>query len=118
MLRPTAVVFGLAILLLGVLGFIPYFIDSGNLFGIFRFNYEYRMAHIFSGILGILCGLYSRDASKLYFLIFGAIFGLFAVAGFTRPSGMLFGMFDNNKADSWFNAVVAIFALFLGMTRK
>jgi hypothetical protein len=118
MLRPTAVVFGLTFLLLGILGFVPYLVNSGNLFGIFRFNYEYRMAHIFSGILGILCGLYSREASRLFFLIFGLIFGLFAIMGFISPSGMLFGMFDNNRADSWFNAVAATFALYMGFAKK
>lgn len=118
MLRPTAVVIGLAFLVLGILGFIPQLVDSGNLFGIFRFNYEYRMAHISSGILGILCGLYSREASKLYFLILGIIYAILAVMGFTSEKGMLFGMFDNNRADSWFNAVVATLSLYLGITKK
>ncbi len=118
MLRSLAVIFGVAFLVIGIIGFYPQFVDSNNLFGIFRFNFEYRMAHIFSGILGILCGLYSLNASKLYFIIIGIVYGILAILGFSQPNGMLLGMFENNRADSWFNTVLAAVSLLLGFSKK
>lgn len=118
MLRPFAVLFGLGFLALGILGLTAHFVDSGNLFGIFRVNFEHNIAHLSSGILGILCGLYSRRASKLYFIGIGIIYAILAVVGYLNEGDMIFGMIANNQADNWLNGMIACIALYAGITKK
>ena len=118
MLRILAAIFGVGFLVLGSIAFFSEFLDSGNLFGVFRFNFEYRIAHLFSGILGILCGLYGRNVSQIYLIAIGIIYGLLAAIGFSQPNGMILGMFDNNRADSWFNAAIAAISISSAFTRN
>jgi hypothetical protein len=118
MIRPYAVIFGLALLVIGILAFIPQLVTSGHLFNIFRFNFEYRMGLCASGILGILCGLYSREAAKVYFIVLGGFYGLLAILGVIQGEGMLLGLFTTNSANVWFNGILAALSLYIGYKKQ
>lgn len=118
MLKRVAVIFGLLFTAIGILGFIPAFVQSGNLLGIFRVNFEHNIAHLGLGILGILCGVYSDYASKVYLIAAGVIYALLAVLGFTQNTDMLLGMIAINTADNWLHTFLALVAFYFAFRSK
>ena len=114
MLRTFAILFGAVFILIGILGFLPAFVEQGLLLGIFRVNFEHNIAHFALGILGVLAGLSSIFAARTYFFIAGAAYGFLAILGFMEKSDMLFNMIAINTADNWLHAGLAAIFLFLG----
>jgi hypothetical protein len=113
-LKPTAIVFGVIFLVVGVLGFIPAAAPHGMLFGIFHVNAAHNTVHLVSGAAALGCGLAGTGAARLYFRIFGIIYGLVAVLGFVQGDTLLLGLISNNMADVWLHTVIAIVSLVLG----
>jgi len=68
--------FGIALLILGLAGFIPGLTSHGMLLGIFRVNPATNAFYLFAGAAGIWCALSSSLAVKVYFRLFGALFGV------------------------------------------
>ena len=118
MLRPLAFLFGLGFLIIGIFGITNTYVESGHLFGIFRFNFEAHVIHIAGGVLGLLTALYSTTASKIYFILVGVIASQFALFGYIQEGDMLFGMFANNQADTIAHTILAIVSLTLGFSRR
>ena len=113
-LKTLAIVFGIVLLVVGVLGFVPDLAPDEMLFGIFHVNLAHNAVHLLSGAIGLLCGMASTRASRLYFRIFGVIYGLVAVLGFVQGEGNLLGLISNNMADTWLHVVIAGASLALG----
>ncbi|HEY4832722.1 MAG TPA: DUF4383 domain-containing protein [Waddliaceae bacterium] len=119
MLRTLAIIFGLILAALGIIGFIPTYVTDGKLFNIFLVNLEGNVVHLASGIIAILCGLSSGFASKMFFIIFGVIYGFLAFLGFMQGhEGMLFDMIAVNMADNWLHAGIAAVSLLIGFGFK
>ncbi len=118
MLRTLAIIFGIVLIITGVLGFFPAFTTNGKLFDIFRVNFEHNIANLSSGILALLCGLSSGFASKMFFIIFGVVCGFIAIMGFREGEGMLFEMIAINMADNFVHAGAAIVSLLIGFGLK
>jgi len=114
MLRSFAILFGIGFIIIGVLGFLPSFVEQENLFGIFRINFEHNVAHLAAGVLALLSGLASKFASKMYFTIAGVVFALLAVFGFMEKGEMLFEMIAINTAGNVLHAGIAAVFLLLG----
>jgi Domain of unknown function (DUF4383) len=70
--------------------------------------------HLLSGAVALGCGLGSVAASRLYFRIFGIVYGLFAVLGFVQGETLLLGLISNNTADVWLHVAIAVASLALG----
>jgi len=117
MLRPIAIFLGLLLFVTGILGLFPDFKESGHLFGIFRVNFEHNILFIGIGILGFLCGLYSLNAVKVYFVAVGIAFAALTLVGFIQGESMLLGMIANNMADNWLHGGIATTSLYLGSIR-
>jgi hypothetical protein len=113
-LRTVAIVFGIVLLIVGILGFVPSIAPDEMLFGIFHVNTAHNGVHLLSGAIALLCGLASTQASRLYFRIFGVIYGIVAVLGFLQGEGHLLGVISNNMADTWLHVVIAGASLALG----
>ena len=113
-LKTVAIVFGIVLLVVGVLGFVPDIAPDEMLFGIFHVNLAHNAVHLLSGAVALLCGMASTRASRLYFRIFGVIYGLVAVLGFVQGEGNLLGLISNNVADTWLHVVIAGASLALG----
>jgi hypothetical protein len=56
----------------------------------------------------------STGASRIYFRVFGVIYGLVAVMGFMVGDGMLLGLISNNTADTWLHVAIAAVSLLFG----
>ena len=115
MLTTMAKVWGFIFLIVGVLGFVPAAAPNGHLLGIFDVNGPHNFVHLLTGVAAIICGYQGAHASKLYFLIFGAVYGLVAMLGFIVGNGLLLGLIANNIADAWLHVAIAVVSIALGL---
>jgi hypothetical protein len=118
MLKTIAIIFGVIMLGIGVLGFFPQFTPRDMLLGIFHVNNIHNLIHIATGVVAILCGLYSFPASRVYFQAFGIIYGVVAILGFFYGDRPILGLIANNMADTWLHVAIAAIALYLGFGYK
>ena len=118
MLKILAILFGLVMIVAGILGFLPDFTPNGKLFTLFLVNPMHNILHLVTGIVALVCGLTSGLAAKLFFIIFGIIYAIIAVMGFMMGQGMLFDMIAINHADNWLHAIVALVSLYFGLFIK
>lgn len=118
MLKRIAVVFGVVMLVVGALGFVPAVTPAGKLLGIFEVNTAHNLVHVLTGVVGIAVGMASEQASRLFFQIFGVVYALVAVAGFYYGDQPLLGIVSNNMPDAVLHVVIAVVALYLGFGMK
>jgi hypothetical protein len=118
MLKKTAVGFGIVLLIVGVLGFVPGVTNNGMLLGIFHVNAIHNVVHLLSGAVALIAGLSSTASSRLYFRVFGIVYAVVAVLGFVVGSGMILGILSNNPADTYLHVAIAAAALYLGFAAK
>jgi hypothetical protein len=115
MVKTAAVLFGIVFILIGILGFVPGVTDEHQmLLGIFHVNAAHNVVHLLSGAAALFAGMTSAGAARIYFRVFGVIYGLVAVMGFMMGDGMLLGMISNNTADTWLHVGIAAVSLLLG----
>ena len=114
MLKTLAIIFGIIMVIVGILGFIPQATPNGLLFDLFHVNVEHNWIHIITGVVSILCGISSEHASRLYFQIFGIIYGIVAILGYFYGDRPILGVIANNLADAVLHTIIAIFALYFG----
>jgi hypothetical protein len=116
MVKSAAVLFGIVFLLIGVLGFVPGVTDNEMLLGIFHVNAAHNVVHLLSGAVALFAGMTSAGASRMYFRIFGAVYGLVAVLGLMNMGKhtMLLGLISNNDADTFLHIGIAVVSLLLG----
>ncbi|MBU2051471.1 MAG: DUF4383 domain-containing protein [Gammaproteobacteria bacterium] len=112
--------FGVVFLLIGVLGFVPGITvdaDNGNklLLGIFEVNAVHNLVHLASGVVALLAATSARYA-RLYFQVFGVVYGLVTVLGFMMSP--VLGLIPVNLADNLLHVVIAVAALYLGFFFK
>ena len=77
-------------------------------------NTAHNVIHLASGAIALLCGFGSTGAARLYFRIFGAVYGLVAVLGLVQGEGYLLGMVANNMPDVWLHFAIAAASLLIG----
>lgn len=114
LVKSAAVLFGVVFLLVGILGFVPAVTKDQMLLGIFHVNAAHNVVHLLSGAIALFAGMTSAGAARVYFRIFGVVYGLVAVMGFMMGDGMLLGLISNNTADTWLHVVIAATSLLLG----
>ena len=114
MIKTAAVLFGIVFILIGILGFVPGITDNHMLLGIFHVNPAHNVVHLLSGAAALFAGMASAGAARIYFRVFGVIYGLVAVMGFMVGDGMLLGLISNNTADTWLHVAIASVSLLLG----
>lgn len=117
MLKLLAILFGLIMIVIGILGFLPDFTPNGNLFGIFSVNPMHNMVHLVTGLAALVCGLSNAFASKVFFILFGLVYGAVAIMGFMHGDGLLYGM-AINQAGNWLHVAISLFSLYVGFFVK
>jgi hypothetical protein len=115
-MKTAAIAFGIVFLLIGLLGFLPAAAPDGMLLGIFHVNAAHNLVHLLSGGIALACGLASVGASRLFFRIFGIVYGLVAVLGFVQGEGELLGLISNNRPDAWLHTAISVVSLVLGFS--
>jgi len=117
-LKQIAIIFGVIFVVVGVLGWVPPANPDGKLLGLFAVNAAHNCVHLATGIVSIIAGAAGEKAARIFFQVFGVIYGLVAVLGFYSGDQPLLGIVSNNAADSVLHVVIAIVALYLGFGMK
>lgn len=117
MLQKLAWVFGIVFIVIGILGYIPAVTPGGLLLGLFMVDGVHSAIHILSGVLAILAALGSGAYARLYFKVFGIVYGLVTIIGFVQGDTVL-GLFMVNMADNFLHLVIAAVALWAGFGAK
>jgi len=115
MLTTIAKVWGFIFILVGVLGFVPAAAPDGHLLGIFHVNGAHNFVHLLTGIVALICGYQGNHAAKMYFLIFGIVYGVVALLGFVAGNNAVLGFIANNIADAWLHVGIAVVSIALGL---
>lgn len=116
MVKTAAVLFGVVFILIGILGFVPGITKDEMLLGIFHVNAAHNVVHLLSGAAALFAGMTSFGASRMYFRIFGVVYGLVAVLGLMNMGQhtMLLGLISNNDAVTFLHIGIAAVSLLLG----
>lgn len=114
MYKRAARVFGIVLLLVGLLGFIPPLAPHGYLFGLFEVDALHNLLHLVTGGAGVLVAFVGGRAGQGYFRVVGIIYGLLTVLGFFHGNAPLFGVMAHNQADIGLHLVIALYTLYMG----
>lgn len=118
MLKILAILFGILMIAAGILGFIPEYTQGNKLLGLFTVNTTHNIVHILTGVVALLCGFSGTIASKIFFIIFGLVYGAIAALGFYYGEGILFNYIAVNHPDNWLHTGIAIISLAFGFLIK
>lgn len=111
MIRFFAVLFGIAFIFIGVLGFLPTYKADDLLFGYLNASYMHNMLHIFTGVVAIMAATRQRFA-KLFFQVAGLAYTAIAFWGFWT-GGDLYIM-HVKLADNLLHLLIGLAALYIG----
>jgi len=118
MLKKLSLLFGVVFILVGVLGFVPGVTRDGHLLGIFHVNLAHNVVHVLTGLVAVVMGLTSDHAARIFFCVFGVIYGLVAILGFAYGDQPILGILASNTADTWLHVGIAAVSLVLGFAVK
>src|SRR5256885_508099 len=115
MAKTMAVLFWVVFFVVGILGFVSAVTKEEMLLGIFHVNAAHNCVHLLSGVVALICGMMGVGAARMYFKIFGLVYGAVAVLGFLNPGEhtMLLGLISNNMADTWLHVAIAAVSLII-----
>lgn len=114
MLKTFAIIFGVIMIAVGLLGFVKEATPHELLLGLFHVNLLHNIIHLGTGIAALLCGISSREASRLFFQIFGVVYGIVALLGYYYLDLPILGLVANNLADAVLHTVISAASLYLG----
>ena len=123
MAKQVAVIFGIVMLVIGILGFVPAVNTAGPagtsytlLLGIFAINPLHNVIHLATGAVALSAGLYGSGAyARMYFLVFGVVYAFVTLIGITGllfdSHGSLLGIVPINGADNVLHLAITVLAL-------
>lgn len=113
--KTYAALFGIVLLVVGILGFIPMFTPNGYLFDIFRVDQMHSGFHVLSGIAGLLVAM-SAYYSRMYFKVLGIIYIFLAFLGLLMGEKLV--LLPLNFADNVLHLVIGAIAIYLGFGKQ
>lgn len=113
MVRKAALIFGVVLLAVGLLGFIPALVPDGKLLGIFAVDSLHNLIHIATGLAGIGAYVAGGRAPKVYFQVFGVVYAIVTLVGLLQGDTVL-GLIPINLADNLLHIAITALALYLG----
>jgi len=126
-IQVVALVFGMAFLLVGALGFVPgvttrydQLTFAGHhsgalLFGVFMVSVLHNVVHLLYGVAGVVLARRTPGAARGYLLVGGAIYLLLWLYGLLVPDGSEANLVPVNTADNWLHLGLALSMLVLGV---
>lgn len=109
LVKPLTGLLGLALTIIGIAGFFV----PGGLLWIFEVDTTHNVVHLVSGIIGLFAFNSSQVASRWYLVLFGIVYAVVAVVGFTM-GGDIFGLFQANAADNYLHVTIAALCIIVG----
>jgi hypothetical protein len=122
-----ALLFGIVYALVGVLGFVPGFLQPtpaeapglvvtssyGYLLGIFPVNALHNLVHIVTGLIGIV-GSRASNSARLYSRCVAIVFGVLTIMGFVPGLNTTLGLIPLFGADVMLHALTTLAASYFG----
>jgi hypothetical protein len=106
-------IFGILFILSGIAGFLPQFFSDGLLYGVFSVDLIHNVANFIIGLIALFSSLrFKRD--RLFFQVFGIIFGLLAIFGFVFQGNLI--VTQVNMAENVLHFILAVIFLVLGFS--
>jgi hypothetical protein len=115
MVKQFSLVLGVVLLAVGIWGAVTGGHDHQLI--VFGINATHNGVHILSGALAIVASFMGLKASKLYCILFGAVYGLVTVAGFGGVQQAV-TMLNLNMADNLLHLGISAACLGIGLTAK
>ena len=139
--RTFALVLGIVLLLVGILGFIPGVVSHvepatgtvpgsadaapgaavvesyGYLLGLFPINALHNLVHIVWGILGIVA-YRSLGGARMFAKATAVVYGLLTILGLIPGFSTVFGLVPLYGHDVWLHALIAIAAAYFGFAHR
>ena len=122
MVRRVAMVLGIVLLLVGILGLIstggmqmgaeP---PPGMILGMFPTNLLHNIVHLLFGVWGIWAAR-SFTGAKMYAQVGGVVYIVLAICGLLIPN--TFGLLPNGGNDVWLHAIVGLVLAWAGFMAK
>ena len=117
MTTTLAWIFGVVLTLVGILGFVPGITSAdGMLLGLFMTDGIHNIIHVITG-LAALAAAWGMFSTRLYFQVFGVVYGLVTIIGFLQGVTVL-GLITVNMADNVLHLLIAAVALWAGFGMK
>jgi hypothetical protein len=110
--------FGIVLFLIGLLACIPGLTIDSYFLGVFKVNLYTNALHLGTGLIAYLLSHSNSRACRIYFQVFGILYGIVAILGFVYGSEDILGYFANNMADTWVHLIICIITLYLGFLYK
>ncbi|MGE5541150.1 MAG: DUF4383 domain-containing protein [Bacillota bacterium] len=117
MAKTLAIVFGIVLVIVGVLGFVPNtLVGAGDTFAT---NLAHDLVHLVTGIILLAVAFMASGKSGLWLKILGVVYLVLAVVGFVLApnGGILFGL-NVNPADHLLHIVLGVVFLVAGFVGK
>ena len=124
--RYFALVFGVVIIIIGILGLIPGLLSLpegapplavgtgyGYLLGLFPVNIIHNLIHLAIGVWGIIA-YRSRAGARLFARSLAIFFGVLTILGLIPLTSTLFGLIPLFGHDIWLHALMALIAAYFG----
>jgi hypothetical protein len=129
--RTFALIFGIAYLAAGLMGFIPAFLSPpapdappttltllyGELLGLFPVNILHSAVHVAIGAWGLMASR-AMTSAKVYGRSLALLYGVLAVMGLIPGMNTLFGMLPMHGHDVWLHALTAAVAAYFGWRKE
>lgn len=112
--QKIAMIFGVVMLVVGILGFVPGITSDGHLLGIFEVDAIHNIIHVLTGVLALV---FMKKNAKMFFKVFGVVYLLVTLLGFFM-NGSILGLFMVNMADNVLHLAIAGLALWLGFRKE
>jgi hypothetical protein len=128
-LKTFSLLFGIVFLAIGVLGFVPGFVQPhenpavrvdgglGLLFGLFPVNWLHNVVHIVFGLWG-LAAARSPGAGRVYAKSVAVIYALLTLMGLLPFLNTTFGLVPIYGNDIWLHALLAAVAAYFGFAYR
>jgi len=113
MAKTMALVFGIILVLIGLLGFVTNPLVGAN--GLFATNGLHNIVHILLGIILLVASRAGQAQSALWLKVVGVVFLILALLGFLLGGTTLLGIVAVNAMDHWLHLVLGIVLLVTGM---
>lgn len=106
-------ILGIVLVGVGVLGFV-----NDPVLGLFEVDMNHNIVHLLSGVIGIVAAASGHSYARMYLIIFGLVYGVVTVLGFTSADGTILGLITINSADNYLHAAIALVCLAVGFGGK
>ena len=113
MAKTYTLILGAVLLLIGIMGYVK---GGAEMYG-FGLTPTHNLIHVITGVLAIAAALTGMKFTRWFCLLFGAVYGLIAIAGFLNIPAVV-TMFNLTMPDNILHLVVALSALYVGYTDK